>query len=154
MKRKFDEENFDEALSQAYRALSDTKVPFDIAELFSDPVLASPLTPTTPLFFHLLDALRAFTEQAPFTLPLSASLPDMKADTKSYVHLQNLYKEQAKQERETFTGILRERTKKVGLEEVPEEAIDEFVKHTHALRIVRGRSWTSFDKEAKALGMP
>ena len=32
------------------------------------------------------------------TLPLSGNLPDMHADTKSYVELQNIYREQAARE--------------------------------------------------------
>lgn len=39
MKHKSDEENFDEAASQAYRSFLETKVPSEIAQLFDDPKL-------------------------------------------------------------------------------------------------------------------
>lgn len=148
MKHKYDEENFDEAISQAYRAHSETKVPFDILNLFSDPGLTS-LSPSSPPFFHLLAALKDFTERSsiPNALPLSATLPDMKADTKSYIHLQKLYKARAEKEKQEFIQILEAR----GVDAQP-EMVDEFVKNAHGLRIIRGRSWESFDSDPKALG--
>jgi hypothetical protein len=39
MKRKIDEENFEEAGAQAYRSWTETKVPSEVAELFDDPKL-------------------------------------------------------------------------------------------------------------------
>jgi amyloid beta precursor protein binding protein 1 len=39
MKRKIDEENFEEAEAQAYRSWTETKVPGEAAELFDDPKL-------------------------------------------------------------------------------------------------------------------
>ena len=146
MRHKIDEENFEEAISKAYRAHTETKVPFDIAELFSDPGLTS-LSPSSPPFFHLLSALKEFTERPPHTLPLSASLPDMHSETSGYVHLQNLYKKQAEKEKQQFVEILKSR----GVDAQP-DMVDEFVKNAHALKIVRGRSWESFDKDPKALG--
>lgn len=39
MKRKGDEENFDEAAGQAYRSFIETTVPGEVARLFDDPKL-------------------------------------------------------------------------------------------------------------------
>ena len=61
--------------------------------------------PTSPhhnaTFHALLQTLAEFTKDlsGPGTLPISATLPDMKADTKSYVQLQNLYREAAEVEK-------------------------------------------------------
>ncbi|KAJ7683019.1 hypothetical protein B0H17DRAFT_1205437 [Mycena rosella] len=101
MKIKFDEENFDEAEAQAYRCWTETRVPPDIAALFDDPQLRA-LSPASPPFFHLLDALRQFTLAPPHTLPLSSTLPDMKANTTSYIHLQKLYKARAEEDKAAF----------------------------------------------------
>lgn len=146
MRRKVDEENFEEAISQAYRAHTETKVPFDVAELFSDSGLTS-LSPSSPPFFHLLAALKEFSEQPPFTLPLSATLPDMHSETSGYVHLQKLYKAQAEKEKQKFVAILKAR----GVDAQP-DMVDEFVRNAHALKIIRGRSWESFDEDKKTLG--
>ncbi|EJD08513.1 uncharacterized protein FOMMEDRAFT_131246 [Fomitiporia mediterranea MF3/22] len=146
MKRKPDEENFDEAATQTYRAYTETKVPYDIAQLFEDPLLKT-LSPTSPPFFHLLAALKTFTEQPPYTLPLSSALPDMKSDTKSYVHLQTLYKRQAEEEKARFREILRER----GGVEVDEAMVDEFVRNAHGLKIVRGHRWGTVDENPQLL---
>ncbi|KAF7360342.1 NEDD8-activating enzyme E1 regulatory subunit [Mycena venus] len=105
MKIKLDEENFDEAEAQAYRCWTETGVPSDIAALFQDPQLSA-LGPTSPPFFHLLDALRQFTLQPPHTLPLTSTLPDMKANTASYIHLQKLYKTRAEEEKAILKGFL------------------------------------------------
>lgn len=146
MKKKPDEENFDEAIAQAYRAWSVTKVPFDIAQLFDDPALAT-LSPTSPPFFHMLAALKTFTERPPHTLPLSATLPDMKADTTNYVHLQRLYKTRAEEEKSQFATILTEN----GVQLEP-DMIDEFVRNAHGLKVVRGCRWDVLSENPQLTG--
>jgi len=143
MKIKFDEENFDEAESQAYRCWTETTVPSEIASLFQDPNLSC-LSHTSPPFFHLLSALHQFTLQPPHTLPLSSTLPDMKANTTSYIHLQKLYKTRAEEEKALFKSFL----------EVPmdDATIDTFVKNAHGLKILRGKKWGMLDADPAALG--
>jgi len=143
MKVKFDEENFDEAESQAYRCWTDTTVPSDIASLFQDPTLSS-LTPASLPFFHLLSALHQFTLQPPHTLPLTSTLPDMKADTNSYIHLQNLYKTRAEEEKAVFKSFLT-----VPLDDA---LVDTFVKNAHGLKLLRGKKWGALDDDPTALG--
>ncbi|KAF8590696.1 hypothetical protein K439DRAFT_1403422 [Ramaria rubella] len=148
MKRKVDEENFDEASAQAYRAWTPTTVPSDINALFSDPALQEPLSSnsdSSAVFFHLLAALQRFTQQPPHTLPLSSTLPDMKSDTSSYIHLQNLYKRQAELEKETFKGLIG---KELSIDDV---TVDEFVKNSHGLRLLRGRQFGAIDIDEEAL---
>lgn len=146
MKKKVDEENFDEAVAQAYRAWTETKVPFEINELFSDPGL-SILGPSSSPFFHMLAALKTFTEQPPYTLPLTSTLPDMKADTSNYIHLQKLYKSRAEEEKTQFAAIVKSQ----GVEASP-AMVDEFVRNAHGLKIVHGKSWGSFDENRAELG--
>lgn len=76
------------------------QIPSDVQALFSLPPLASSsgAAPQRHATFHaLLDTLADFTKDpsGPGTLPLSATLPDMKSDTESYVRLQNLYRQWA-----------------------------------------------------------
>ena len=138
-----DEENFEEAESQAYRCWTETAVPSDIAALLSDPVL-SQLSLDSPQFYHLLEALRQFTLQPPYTLPLTSTLPDMKADTTNYIHLQKLYKAKAEEDKKIFRGLVRV--------PVDEAIVDLFVRNAHHLRLMRGTKWGRLDKDPAALG--
>ncbi|CAE6382902.1 unnamed protein product [Rhizoctonia solani] len=155
MKAKVDEENFDEAISQAYRAWSQTDVPGDIQALFADEKCTGYLNAAgnggvgTSQFWALLRALHLFTAARGY-LPLAASIPDMKADTKQYIGLQTMYKRQADAERKEYIGLLREVVAQTGQRhvegdgEVPgisDDAIVEFVKNAHGLKVLRGQEW-------------
>lgn len=145
MKVKLDEDNFEEAEAQAYRSWAETAVPSDIAALLSDPVL-SQLSLDSPQFYHLLEALRQFTLQPPYTLPLTSTLPDMRADTTSYIHLQKLYKAKAEEDKKIFRGLVRV--------PVDEGVVDLFVRNAHHLKLMRGKKWGQLDKDPATLGMP
>ncbi|KAJ8592559.1 hypothetical protein M405DRAFT_763381 [Rhizopogon salebrosus TDB-379] len=145
LKVKADEENFDEAEAQAYRCWTETKVPSEIAALFSDPALSTEaLTADTSPFFHLLAALKEFTEQPDLhALPLTSTLPDMKSDTQKYIQLQRLYKARAEEEKQAFKSYLRV--------PVNDTVVDSFVKNAHALVVLRGKTWGAFDEDKAAL---
>ena len=123
------------------------KVPPEIASLFDDPAIApEALNEHSSLFFHLLAALKEFTDQSEtHTLPLTSILPDMKSDTASYIHLQKLYKGRAEEEKQAFKSHLRA--------SVPDTLIDVFVKNAHALHVLRGTQWGTFDRDKPALGL-
>ncbi|KAN0082730.1 hypothetical protein V8E55_008525 [Tylopilus felleus] len=145
MKIKSDEENFDEAESQAYRCCTETKVPSEIAALFEDPAISSEALRQNPSpFFHLLAALKEFTDQSEtHTLPLTSTLPDMKSNTTNYIHLQKLYKTRAEEEKQAFKSHLRA--------PVDDTLVDLFVKNAHALQVLRGIQWGAFDQDKTAL---
>ena len=143
MKVKLDEENFEEAESQAYRCWTETTIPSDIAPLLSDPLL-SQLSLDSPQFYHLLEALRQFTLQPPYALPLSSTLPDMKSDTTNYIHLQKIYKAKAEEDKKIFRGLVRV--------PVDEGVVDLFVRNAHHLKSMRGTKWGKLDKDPAALG--
>ncbi|EJD48980.1 hypothetical protein AURDEDRAFT_112722 [Auricularia subglabra TFB-10046 SS5] len=138
MRRKPDEENFEEAEAQAYRIWSSQGVPSDVQALFADPGLIG-LSKDSPPFFHLLNALKKFVERPPHVLPLSAALPDMKSDTRQYVHLQTLYKRRAEEERAELKRLLDV--------EVHDSLVAEFVKNAHGIRILRGKRWGALDED-------
>ena len=143
MKVKPDEENFDEALSQAYRAWTSTTVPSEIAVLFEETALKN-LTPSSSTFLYMLSALQQFALRPPYTLPLSSTLPDMKSDTKNYIHLQKLYKARAEEEKAMFRSLLSV--------PVAENELDLFVKNSHGLRLLKGSRWGALDEDQPALG--
>ncbi|KIK26147.1 hypothetical protein PISMIDRAFT_676286, partial [Pisolithus microcarpus 441] len=142
LKVKLDEENFDEAEAQAYRCWTETTVPPEIASLFDDPAISpEALRESHSPFFHLLAALKEFTDQSEtHTLPLTSTLPDMKADTTNYIHLQKLYKTRADEEKHAFKSHLRA--------PVDDATIDLFVKNAHALCVIRGTRWDALDRTA------
>lgn len=75
-------------------------------------------------------------------LPLSATLPDLKSDTTSYIHLQNLYKAQAQAEKAQFVQILEDVRIKAGVSQpIPTVLVDEFVKNCHQLKILKGKQF-------------
>ncbi|KXN85116.1 NEDD8-activating enzyme E1 regulatory subunit [Leucoagaricus sp. SymC.cos] len=145
MKRKIDEENFEEAEAQAYRSWTETIVPREVKELFNDSKLQT-LSASSPPFFHLLAALKRFAAQPPYTLPLTSTLPDMKASTDAYIGLQRLYKDQVEREKGVFKSFISPEV------HISDDLIDSFVKNAHALKVIRGTSWDSIDKDANALG--
>jgi NEDD8-activating enzyme E1 regulatory subunit len=136
-KRTSDEENFDEAVAQAYRAWTPTVTPPHLVELFAD--TTTPLTP----FMHLLAALQSFSRQPPHVLPLSATLPDMKSDTESYVRLQNLYRTQAAEERKQFRALLSV--------PIQSELVDLFVKNAHGVQLLKGACYGALDATPEKL---
>ncbi|EAU87007.2 ubiquitin activating enzyme [Coprinopsis cinerea okayama7 len=152
MRKKADEENFEEAESQAFKCWTETVVPSDVKALFSLSSESSP--PHTKPFHLLLKALERYTTTvAPHTLPLSATLPDMKSSTNQYVGLQKLYKERAVEERNVFKAILDEVIKEKGEDPslIDDETIDSFVKHSHILRLLKGKKWGWLDESPAAL---
>ncbi|KAG8931742.1 hypothetical protein FRC02_002294 [Tulasnella sp. 418] len=146
MKKKDDEENFDEAHAQAYRAWTATTVPSDIEALFHDPSVVN-LAPNSDPFYHLVKALQTYTSNPPHTLPLSSTLPDMKSDTVQYIHLQNLYKRQAEEEKSRFAEILKMSPVEGPGKEAALGLVDEFVKNSHSLRLLKGKKWGDEDNE-------
>ncbi|KAF6752918.1 ubiquitin activating enzyme [Ephemerocybe angulata] len=150
MRKKADEENFEEAEAQAFKCWSSTVVPYDIKSLFG----AENVAPHTKPFHLLLKALEVYTTTVePYTLPLSATLPDMKASTGQYVEIQRLYKDRAVEERDTFKAILDKIIAEQGEDAslIDDEVIDDFVKNSHILRLLKGKKWGALDQDKEKL---
>lgn len=96
-------------------------------------------------FWLLTRAVLEFTRHpsnADNLLPLSGALPDMKADSRGYVGLQNLYKQKARADLEVVRELLGQLSDSAGIDRsrVADEEIETFVKHSAFLKVVRGRS--------------
>ncbi|EFP76650.2 uncharacterized protein PGTG_02111 [Puccinia graminis f. sp. tritici CRL 75-36-700-3] len=118
-KRNADEDNFDEAVGMIWRACQPTKVPEHVEELFKNPH-CDKIPWWDGRFWRLVKSLRKFVKQNPSRqLPLSGVLPDMKSDTKNYVKLQSIYRQQAMNDLETFKKIMN------GTDESTEEKSEE-----------------------------
>ena len=145
MKKKSDEEDFEEAEAQAYRCWTQTVVPSEVPEVFSDWSVIQ-LQLSSPPFCHLAAALHSFTKnQPPYTLPLSSTLPDMKSNTTYYIELQKLYKKRAEEEKEILKSYIQ-------VPGIKDDFVDLFVKNSHAIRLLRGKQWSKLDADPQALG--
>jgi NEDD8-activating enzyme E1 regulatory subunit len=169
MKMKIDEENFDEASAQAFR-VAPQPIPTGIRKLFDDPALNPPggLNRDSKPFFHLLAALKEYVlsqEEGRQTLPLSANLPDIKSDTKSYVEVQTMYKERAREERDMYKVVLLKQLRSISAQgatssdqallesfNISEGTIDDFVKNSHGLTVLRSTVYGALDKDRTLLG--
>ncbi|KAH9829038.1 uncharacterized protein C8Q71DRAFT_912070 [Rhodofomes roseus] len=149
MRKKIDEENFDEAEAQVWRIWRDPPVPGAIQSLFS---LAPPSDSPNAVFHALLQTLNAFVAapDGPGCLPLSGALPDMRTDTESYVRLQTVYKDWAAVEKAKFKELLQKGFPDLA-PTISDEEIDTFVKNAHHVRVLRGRRWSEWDADKEAL---
>ncbi|KAI9199809.1 Nedd8 activating enzyme E1 subunit 1 [Polychytrium aggregatum] len=90
-----DPENFDEATQAVLRACTKTKIPSNILDILNDPE-ASDICTQSSFFWITARAVRDFVNnEGNGSLPLTGKIPDMKADTESFVALQTLYRNQA-----------------------------------------------------------
>ncbi|WWD09605.1 hypothetical protein V865_007733 [Kwoniella europaea PYCC6329] len=138
-KVKGDEENYEEALAQAYRVWSKSEIPWEIKQLLEDDSVKNVSSSSKNLHI-LLHTLSQFTAIPPHLPPTSPSLPDMHSSTTSYVHLQNLYKKEYQSDLARFKSLLAEVLQKIGLEDgtIPDEEVEGFVKNVGGVGIIKG----------------
>ncbi|WFC98145.1 hypothetical protein MYAM1_000869 [Malassezia yamatoensis] len=141
-----DSENYDEAQAASaqhiWRPLQSAVIPTEISSILDDD-RAKDVSENSTAFWLLVAALRQFTEKE-LVLPLTGSVPDMKASSETYVALQRIYIAKAQRDLGVFQTCLddvlarsqltREQT---GLDE---DFVRTFTKHTAFLHLVRGRS--------------
>ncbi|OXB84035.1 UNVERIFIED_CONTAM: hypothetical protein H355_015546 [Colinus virginianus] len=93
-----DEENFEEAIKNVNTALSITKIPKCIEEIFNDDCCIN-LTEQSPSFWILVRAVKEFVaNEGQGCLPVRGTIPDMIADSSKFIKLQNVYREKAKKD--------------------------------------------------------
>lgn len=100
--RKWDMEvNYHEAQNNAYLAYTEKTVDKSHIEALLQQATSSNMAPK---IVTLLQALLQFLNAHDGQAPLQGTLPDMKASTASYVHLQQLYHEQAQRDLAELTS--------------------------------------------------
>ncbi|XP_015754428.1 PREDICTED: NEDD8-activating enzyme E1 regulatory subunit-like [Acropora digitifera] len=94
-------------------------------------------------FWILAKATKEFIEnEGQGALPLRGSIPDMTADSKRYIELQNVYQEQARKD----VAVITQRVQKILLDlgksadTIQDSEIRLFCKNAAFLRLIRGRS--------------
>ncbi|WVQ82675.1 hypothetical protein IAT38_004807 [Cryptococcus sp. DSM 104549] len=150
-KSKGDEENYDEALAQAYRVWMKSGVPWETQQLLEDESVKTISAGSRNLQI-LLHTLGKYIIPAPHLPPTSPALPDMHSSTTSYVALQNMYKAQYQADLATFKGLLAGVLQSVGLAEdvIPDEEIEGFVKNVGGVGVIKGKALRE-SKEGKGL---
>jgi amyloid beta precursor protein binding protein 1 len=91
------EENFSEAYAQAHYAYTHPTVPAEVSAILKDPCcsnISANASSSAPGFWVAMRALRDFVEQHG-ALPLTGSIPDMTADSATYIALQHAYQKRA-----------------------------------------------------------
>ncbi|PFX26195.1 NEDD8-activating enzyme E1 regulatory subunit-like [Stylophora pistillata] len=137
-----EEENFDEAIRAVNTALVPTRIPCEVSKIFADD-FCSNFTESRSSFWILAKAVKEFVEnEGSGALPLRGSIPDMTADSKRYIELQNIYQEQARKD----IAVVTQRVHRILLDlgkstdSISDSEIRLFCKNAAFLRLVRGRS--------------
>ncbi|CAG8439886.1 7380_t:CDS:10 [Ambispora gerdemannii] len=141
-KRVPDEENFDEALAGVWKACSVTKIPSEVERIYND-AACSNITFESSSFWIIARAIRDFVEnEGHGLLPLAGSLPDMKADTQSYVALQNIYRQKAKEDIALVRAHVHKILSSIGrpIDFISNQEIESFCKHAAFIKVIRYRS--------------
>ncbi|PWZ01745.1 hypothetical protein BCV70DRAFT_199176 [Testicularia cyperi] len=145
-----DAENFDEAIAAlgkhvwrpiASNGVGGGGVPDEVNAILGDPA-CDHITSSSINFWILVRALREFVAASPTrSLPLSGSIPDMKATSSTYIKLQNVYRAKALQDLAQFQQILSQICQQNGVEgRIGDDEVEAFVKHAGYLKLVRGSS--------------
>ena len=154
------EENFEEASAAVLKSLNPPTVPSDVRAIFVAPE-AQNLTAGSAPFWFIANAVGQFYTKHN-QLPLSGAVPDMKAYSKDYITLQNIYKTKAREDCAEVTATVRQLEKQHSRS--PKQAIDEkdienFCKGAAHIHLVRGRPFQiaqagtpiKFGERAKAM---
>lgn len=89
-RRNTEEENFEEAITNAFHAWVPIPIPGDVKKILADP--KTDITAESRPFWITARAVKEFVaNEGRGNLPVNGSIPDMTSDTKSYVALQKMY---------------------------------------------------------------
>ncbi|CAG8447319.1 7759_t:CDS:10 [Cetraspora pellucida] len=141
-RRNTDEENFNEALANAWRVFTPTKVTSQVQEIFNDSACES-ITANSSNFWIITRAIRDFvTNEGQGLLPLAGTVPDMKADTSTYVTLQTIYRQKAKTDIATVRSHVDKILSSIGRTSdfIHDDEIVSFCKHAAFIQVIRYRS--------------
>ncbi|KAF2273034.1 uncharacterized protein EI97DRAFT_503818 [Westerdykella ornata] len=132
------EENFDEAVAAVLKSLNDPEPSSAVKGLFKEPECLL-VKQDSPAFWVIAHAVALFYQKHG-VLPLPGSVPDMKARSKDYIELQNIYKAKARKDMAEVLESVRflERTT---MRETPieERDVETFCKNAAHIKLVRGR---------------
>ncbi|GLV33977.1 beta-Amyloid precursor protein binding protein 1 [Carabus blaptoides fortunei] len=135
-----DEENFEEAIRAANVCISSSEVPRKIQNILNDSSCIN-ITRESKPFWIMTRALAEFVEnEGQGCLPLKGSLPDMTADTTSYISLQQLYHKQANADTEIVHRRTQQLLQQLGQaqDSITEAEVRLFALHASQIDVIRG----------------
>ena len=139
LRRKPDEENFNEACQNVNKYMVNFKLSDNMTNIFEDSCCN--VTATSSPFWLVAAAVKQFFNVRG-VLPVSGILEDMTADTQSFIALQNLYQEKASSDstivEQYLHGFLNKF--KLPINSVSQEYIKNFAKCSSFLRVLRTNS--------------
>ncbi|KAF2626778.1 NEDD8-activating enzyme E1 regulatory subunit [Macroventuria anomochaeta] len=132
------EENFDEAVAAVLKSLNPPQASSSVKEIFTAPECLL-IREDSPTFWVIANAIGLFYTKYG-VLPVPGSVPDMKARSKDYIQLQNVYKSKARKDLaevlESVRFLERNANRSTPIEEKDVEA---FCKNAAHIKLVRGR---------------
>lgn len=134
------EENFDEAVAAVLKLLNPAVPSSDVRSILTAPE-ASNLTANSPPFWYIANAIQQFYAKHN-ELPLPGAVPDMKANSETYIQLQNIYKAKARQDCAEVIETVRKLEQQAGRSSaltIDEKEIENFCKGAAHISLVRGR---------------
>ncbi|KAJ3125154.1 NEDD8-activating enzyme E1 regulatory subunit [Physocladia obscura] len=137
-----EDENFEEALVAVFRACSPTTIPLNISAILKESK-SKIIAADTPSFWIIARAVANFVDETGY-LPLAGIVPDMKADTESFVKLQTIYRDRAHQDALKIHTQASSLVSAAAVATPPNiEEVSRFCKNARNLRIVRTSSIAS-----------
>uniref|UniRef100_K3W937 NEDD8-activating enzyme E1 regulatory subunit n=1 Tax=Globisporangium ultimum (strain ATCC 200006 / CBS 805.95 / DAOM BR144) TaxID=431595 RepID=K3W937_GLOUD len=135
------EVNFIEATNNAYKAYVAPLVPDEVAHVLSTARQLA-LNAATPEFWLLARSLADFVDQNDGILPITGVVPDMTASTETYVALQQVYFNKAKEDAAKVLEILQKHLSALSIpaESIPADKVDAFCKNAYNIGMLNTKS--------------
>ncbi|KAM5433534.1 hypothetical protein MferCBS31731_007040 [Microsporum ferrugineum] len=135
------EENFDEAVAAVLKSVDPYSLSSDLRSVF-EMEECTQLTSSSSSFWIIASAVKEFYETHA-VLPLSGSLPDMKAQSADYIWLQNIYKSKARKDAAEVVATVRNLESKLRTDlagaAVSDKEVETFCKNAAHIKVIRGR---------------
>lgn len=142
-KRTPEDENFEEALSQAFRVFKAPTLSPTLLRILDDPAADVIHTSSQNPFWILVAALKHFLKHVGdgSELPVTGSIPDMKASTTQYTSLQRIYRAQAARDFSEMRVRVDDILESLHLprDHIHDETLKTFIKHASSIEVRRGR---------------
>ncbi|XP_066256113.1 nedd8-activating enzyme E1 regulatory subunit [Euwallacea similis] len=132
------EENFEQAIHYVNTCISPKPISQHVQGILDDENCVN-LTQKSSSFWIMCAALREMVETEG-ALPVRGTLPDMAADTHSYITLQNIYQKQAQHQAENIYRRASQIARNLGLPQdtITENEVKYFCKHSSELYLIKG----------------
>jgi len=133
------EGNYIEAIESSYKACAPTEVSHNVKQILADEK-ARNLTKDSSDFWIMTSAVKEFLAEEG-VLPLNGSLPDMTADTATYMALQTVYQTKALRDVDRVQSLVIAALTHLGKspDSIPHNEVKKFCKNVQSLRVVRAR---------------